>query len=124
MTVLILTQISNTLPTTAEKEKLKKEVLDFTYSTQKRKNMLNLISKKFSEDKTEYNKLSEFYGEFWYLKFFNTYHVSNTFYIILQTPVQKNKLINIYGDAWFKKHVNVNQFLNIRTKNKKHFILL
>jgi len=53
---LILKQIIDKLPTNAEKEKLKKEVLDFKDSTKERTTNLNLISNKFTNDKIKYNE--------------------------------------------------------------------
>ena len=56
---LILKQIIDKLPTNTEKEKLKKEVLDFKDSTKKRTNNLKLIYEKFPSDKIKYKKISD-----------------------------------------------------------------
>ena len=81
---LIPTEIMNILDTIIDK--------DF-YIT------LNTITK------TEYKILETFYGEFWYDKFFISYHVKNQRLIINNTSTKKESLEKKYGKDWYKKHI-------------------
>lgn len=55
--------------------------------------------------KAEYNKMQTFYGDRWYFKFFNTYHINSTIFVIKESTTQKNELIEKFGQEWFKKHI-------------------
>lgn len=55
--------------------------------------------------KTEYEILENFYGEFWYNKFFISYHVKNQRLIIDSTSTKKKSLETKYGKDWYKKHI-------------------
>jgi hypothetical protein len=55
--------------------------------------------------KDEHKKLVNFYGEYWYLKFFNVYHVNSSIIIIKDSPTQRNELINMFGKDWYNKHI-------------------
>jgi hypothetical protein len=55
--------------------------------------------------KTEYKILENFYGEFWYDKFFISYHVRNQRLIINNTSTKKESLEKKYGKDWYKKHI-------------------
>jgi len=50
--------------------------------------------------------LSDFYGEFWYKKFFNTYHINNIIDQILKNTTQQNELTKIRGKKWYDAHIN------------------
>jgi len=54
---------------------------------------------------SDYAKLDNHYGDKWYNKFFNTYHVHNTLYNIDENKQQKKELSTKYGDVWYKKHI-------------------
>ena len=56
--------------------------------------------------KTEYKKMEEFYGENWYNKFFNTYHINSTIFLIRESSTQKSELIDKFGQEWYELHVS------------------
>lgn len=45
------------------------------------------------------------YGEYWYEKFFNSYHIINTKKNIFDNNKKKEKLKEIYGDKWLSDHI-------------------
>jgi len=47
------------------------------------------------------------YGDMWYTKFFNSYHIELTFNNILKTNQRKDDIIKKYGEEWFNIHVNL-----------------
>jgi hypothetical protein len=57
--------------------------------------------------KHEYKKLENYYGEKWYLKFFNTLHINYTISIIKDSIPQSKELIEKYGSDWVKKHIEL-----------------
>ena len=58
-----------------------------------------------SLNKTDYTKLADFYGEFWYKKFFNTYHINSAINIIKKNNQQADELKTRYGADWFAAHI-------------------
>uniref|UniRef100_A0A6C0EDD6 Early transcription factor VETF large subunit n=1 Tax=viral metagenome TaxID=1070528 RepID=A0A6C0EDD6_9ZZZZ len=74
-------------------------------------NILNIIQNKdlFSTfellSQKQYNKLVEYYGEFWYEKFFLSHHIENQKKIINTTIHKKNILEVKYNKEWYKKHI-------------------
>jgi len=60
---------------------------------------------------TEIKKLEKLYGEFWYTKLFNTYHINNIITLAKETNSQKKELIDKFGDAWFKKHIETKELI-------------
>lgn len=77
-------------------------------------NIMNILNKitdlKFYDtmillDKTEHKKLEDFYGEEWYVKFFNIYHINSSIFMIKESSTQTNEMINKFGEAWFNKHI-------------------
>lgn len=75
-------------------------------------NILNNIQDKSLYDsliflsKSDYTKLVNQYGETWYKKFFNTYHINNTISIIKNSSQQKKELIDKYGQKWYDEHID------------------
>ncbi len=55
--------------------------------------------------KDEYKQLEQFYGNNWYTKFFNFYHLNNSILQIMETVVLKNEIIQKYGQSWFDMHI-------------------
>lgn len=53
----------------------------------------------------EYKKLIDFYGEFWYKKFFNTFHVEYMIKQIKNNTTRVKSLMNKYGKEWYAKHI-------------------
>ena len=56
-------------------------------------------------NKQEYKKLENFYGDKWYLKFFNTLHINYSISVIKDSISQRNELNDKYGSEWFNKHI-------------------
>lgn len=56
--------------------------------------------------KTEYEELENFYGEFWYEKFFINYHIKSQRFNINSLATKKKSLENKYGKEWFNKHID------------------
>jgi hypothetical protein len=61
---------------------------------------LNTISK------TDYEKLEKLYGEFWYEKFFISYHINSQRQSINSTGAKKKILESKFGKEWYNKHIN------------------
>jgi hypothetical protein len=55
--------------------------------------------------KNDYNELESMYGEFWYEKFFISYHINSMIKLILNTAVKRKALETKYGKEWFKHHI-------------------
>lgn len=53
----------------------------------------------------EHKKIEKEYGEKWYNKFFNTYHIANTFYLLKTNSLNRSALEKKLGKEWYKKHV-------------------
>ena len=47
-----------------------------------------------------------FYGDKWYLKFFNTLHINYTISVIKDSVSQQKEINDKYGTEWFKKHID------------------
>lgn len=73
--------------------------------------ILNKIAEKNLYDsliflpKTELKKLEDYYGLYWYTKFFNMYHVNNTVNIIKDTAIQVKELTDKFGAQWYSEHI-------------------
>jgi len=72
---------------------------------EKIKNM-NLFTMFTSLSKQEYEKMEKVYGNFWYKKFYNMYHIYYTINLIQESSGQKKILANIYGNNWLKDHID------------------
>ena len=53
----------------------------------------------------QYNSLVNYYGEFWYDKFFISYHINSQKQIINSNITKKNALITKYNETWYNKHI-------------------
>lgn len=53
----------------------------------------------------DYYTLESFYGSYWYTKFFNNYHISNTFITIKDNKTQTKSIKDKYGEKWFNEHI-------------------
>lgn len=67
---------------------------------------LSLYDTLISLKKDEYKKLENFYGEKWYEKFFNIYHINSSINIIRETSSQKKEIEEMYGEEWYKIHIS------------------
>ena len=61
--------------------------------------------------KDEHKKMEDFYGNEWYLKFFNIYHINSSIVLIKDSPTQKNELIDKFGKEWYNKHINSRELI-------------
>lgn len=62
-------------------------------------------------NKTELKKIETFYGAEWYTKFFNTYHINSTIFLIKESPTQKSELIEKFGQDWYNVHISSKQLI-------------
>ena len=79
------------------------------------KKVMNILNSIINKDlyttlntitKLEYEVLENFYGEFWYDKFFISYHVKNQRRIIDGIGTKKKLIETKYGKEWYIKHIN------------------
>lgn len=83
--------------------------------------------------------LSNYYGEFWYKKFFNTYHVNNIIDQILKNTTQQTEVTKMRGKKWYDQHIKDYSLIErrilynygstikddlLRKEHKKHRIIL
>jgi len=72
---------------------------------------LNLYDTLLQLTKDEYEQLEKFYGEHWYNKFFNLYHINNTIYSIIESALLKKELIDKYTQTWYNTHIINHQLM-------------
>jgi hypothetical protein len=65
----------------------------------------NLYDSLIKITKDDYTTLAKIYGDYWYVKIFNNYHVNSSISQIKDSSTQKNELIEKYGKDWFKTHI-------------------
>jgi hypothetical protein len=58
----------------------------------------------------EYQQLVTAYGEYWYHKFFITYHITHMVKSITSNKTQLASLTSKYGDKWIKLHIKQSTF--------------
>jgi len=56
--------------------------------------------------KNEYSELEKLYGEYWYEKFFISYHINSQRNIINSTSAKKKSIESKYGKEWYNKHIS------------------
>ena len=61
--------------------------------------MLSTIKEK------EYEELMKIYGEFWYEKFYISYHINNQLKLIHNNNIQRKTIETKYGKEWYNKHI-------------------
>lgn len=71
----------------------------------------NLYNTLVKLSKTDIKILEEKYGEYWYNKFFNTYHLSSTISLIRETPTQNREIIDKFGKDWYERHIEKPQII-------------
>lgn len=82
------------------------------------KNILNIITDKnlyntlITLSDKEITVLINFYGDFWYKKFFNTYHLNYIINMAQELPNYKKDLIKKFGNEWYQKHINNHQLID------------
>ena len=72
----------------------------------------NLYDSLIKLSKSELNTLSKFYGDYWYDKFFNIYHIMYSLHSIKESKTQQREIIDKFGQEWYDKHVNLRQIIN------------
>lgn len=72
---------------------------------------LNLYTTWQELTKADMKKLETVYGDYWYNKFFNTYHVHYTISLIRDSSTQKKELHDKMGDTWIKKHIEEQELI-------------
>ena len=65
----------------------------------------NLYNTLISLSKNEIDVMEKFYGEFWYKKFFNTYHLNYIINMAKELPNYKKELIKKFGQKWYDTHI-------------------
>ncbi|XWV24865.1 putative early transcription factor [Tupanvirus deep ocean] len=75
---------------------------------------MDLYSALTSFDIREREIIEKNYGEFWYEKFFNSYHINNTKENTLKNPTKMKELRSIYDTKWVNEHF-VNYLKRIET---------
>lgn len=66
---------------------------------------INLYTTWTTLSKNEIKKMEDFYGKFWYKKFFNNYHLNYTISLVRDSSAQKNELIEKLGNDWYNEHI-------------------
>jgi len=61
---------------------------------------LNILSN------SDYQQLEQFYGEYWYEKFFISHHIKSQRLKIIETPSKKKSLESKYNKEWYNKHID------------------
>ena len=56
--------------------------------------------------KAEYKELENYYGEYWYEKFFISYHINSMRYLINHTGSKKKMIESKYGTEWYNVHID------------------
>jgi hypothetical protein len=62
-------------------------------------------------NKTELKAIETKYGDYWYRKFFNSFHTSNIIATIKETNAQKQEILDKYGKVWFDKHIETQELI-------------
>ncbi len=80
-------------------------------------------------DQKDFNKIKDFYGEYWYKKFFNTHHIEYMIKQIKNNNTRVKSLVSKYGKEWYAKHIEGFQLIekslvysyasNVRNKLEK-----
>lgn len=60
---------------------------------------------------TEIKHLENIYGELWYTKFFNSYHIYNTINQIRENKIQQKEIMEKFGEEWVKKHISSKELI-------------
>ena len=55
---------------------------------------------------SDFNLLADYYGQFWYTKLFNTYHIADTFTNIKNNKKLSEQIVKLYGINWYNMHIN------------------
>lgn len=72
---------------------------------------LNLYNTLISLTKSEFKRIEEFYGSYWYIKLFNVYHINYTISLIKESSTQRKELIDRLGQHWISEHIDKHQLM-------------
>ena len=56
--------------------------------------------------KNEFEELNDFYGDYWYEKFFISYHINGMRRLVNNTATKKKSLESKYGKEWYERHIS------------------
>ena len=59
----------------------------------------------------EYKMMVKIYGEKWYEKFFNIYHINSSISTIKNSVIQKKEIITKLGKEWYDNHIESRQLI-------------
>jgi hypothetical protein len=62
----------------------------------------------------DFKKLVEYYGEKWYSKFFNTFHINYTIEQIKKNKKQESDIKKKLGQVWYDKHVKIFELMDTK----------
>ena len=84
---------------------------------------MDLYTSLISLEEREREIIEKNYGEYWYEKFFNSYHVNNTKESTLKNPTKMKELASIYDTKWINDHfVNYINRLETITYNYEYVV--
>src|SRR2546421_369025 len=84
---------------------------------------LDLYSSWTSLGDRDRTMLEKNYNEFWYEKFFNSYHINSTKKNVIENSVKLKELKSIYGDKWVTDHIiNYKKRLQITTFSYEYVV--
>lgn len=75
---------------------------------------MDLYDSLISLDEKERNIMIKNYGEYWYEKFFNSYHINNTKETVPKISAKFKELKSVYGNEWVNNHF-INYLKRIET---------
>ena len=73
---------------------------------------LNFFDTLISLTPKELQIISDFYGDKWYLKFFISYHITNSIQNINSNAQMKNSIIDKFGKEWYENHIEKFKYLD------------
>ncbi|QTF49239.1 putative early transcription factor large subunit [Acanthamoeba polyphaga mimivirus] len=84
---------------------------------------LDLYTSLTSLETREIDILEKNYGEYWYEKFFNSYHINNTKELTLKNSVRMRELRSLYTEEWVNRHfVNYKKRLETTIFNYEYVV--
>lgn len=72
---------------------------------------LNLYNTLISLTKAEFRRIEEFYGDKWYKKLFNMYHINYTINLVKESTAQRRELTEKLGDDWVSEHIDKHELM-------------
>lgn len=75
---------------------------------------LNLYNTLISLTKGELRRIGEFYGNNWYRKLFNMYHINYIISLIKESTAQRRELTDKLGEEWVSEHIDKHELMERR----------